>query len=257
MEIDWTEAIKLYKEGFGTSYIGEKFGTASNTIRRGLIKRSVPMRSKAEAQRLALESGRVKHPTEGTTRNPETKRKIGEASHLYFESLSDEEKKKIAERSRKNWKSRSPEDIEDMQQKASVGLRDASKNGSKLEKFLLSKIRELGLDVEWHLKQTLENSELEIDLCLSGLRVAIEVDGIFHYEQVFSNKDFGKTVRADNEKNGLLLKNGFCVVRIRNTKKNVSQYMFEKCWDNLKAILEEIQRKFPKLEDRLIEFEVV
>jgi len=256
--LDWTKIASLYKEGYGTSYIAQQFGTASNTIRRGLIKRGVEIRSKSDAQKLALESGRVTHPTEGTHRSSETKRKLALTSHNTWENLSEEEKNKIRERSKKNWDSRTDEQKKEISSKAAAAIRKASDEGSALEKYLLNKIREQRWNVEMHVTNVLENEKLEIDLVLPDIKTAIEVDGPFHSQVVFSKTQFIKTINSDRTKNGLLIKNGYCLIRIKNTRKNTSNYLFEQLWLQLKPVVESIYKQFPsKIEDRFFELELV
>lgn len=254
--IDWDKVINLYKEGYGTSYIGKQFNVPSNSIRRGLIKRGAVLRTKAEAQKLALEIGVANHPTEGKGHSIETKHKLAKATHDTWENKSDDEKKKISKRSKENWENRSEEDKQDMYKKAARAIRKAAEEGSALEKFFLKKIRESGYEVQWHASSTLQQEKLEIDLLLPSLKIAIEVDGPFHSQVIYTKEQFSKTVSADKTKNGLLLAAGYCVIRVRSVKKNTSNYMFEEGWKKLKLIIEDIIKKFPVREDRFIEITV-
>lgn len=254
--VDWVKAVKLYKEGYGTSYIGQQFEVPSNTIRRGLIKRQVPLRSKAEAQKLALESGRVSHPTQGKTHSVKTKAKIAKKSHDAWENMSEEKREEVKARSKDNWENRTDLQKQNMATKAAVGIRKASQEGSQLEKFLLSKIRSEGYEVNWHMSKVLENENLEVDLMLPSLRIAIEVDGPFHSQVVYSQEQLSKTIHADKTKNGLLLNAGYCVIRINSSKKNTSNYLFEQLWLKLKEVIKDIIKNFPKREDRLLQLEV-
>ena len=258
VSMDWGKVVTMYNEGFGTSYIAKHFDTASNTIRRGLIKQGVTLRTQSEAQKLALESGRSKHPTEGVGHSVETKKKLAVTSHNAWENLSDEGKEKIRERSKTNWDNRTDEQKKEISSKAASAIRKASVEGSALEKYILNKIREQGWDVQMHVTNTLENEKLEIDLVLPDIKTAIEVDGPFHSEVVFSKAQFIKTINADKTKNGLLLRHGYCLIRIKNTRKNTSNYLFEQIWLKLKPVIEGIRVKFPvELTDRFIELELV
>lgn len=256
-KIDWVEVVKLYNEGYGTSFIGDKMGVASNSIRRGLIKRNVKLRTKSEAQKLALESGRIEHPTKGKEHSQSTKSKIGKASHDAWQNMSEENKEKIANTSRELWKNRTDEEKADIASKAAVAIRKASQEGSALEKFLLNKIRGKGYEVNWHMSQVLQNENLEVDLMLPSLRIAIEVDGPFHSKAVYSEEQLSKTIRADRTKNGLLLDAGYCVIRVNSSKKNTSQYMFDQLWIKLDSVIQDIIKNFPVKEDRLIQLELV
>lgn len=254
--VDWAEAVKLYKDGFGTSFIANKFGVASNSIRRGLLKRKIPIRSKAEAQKIALDSGRVKHPTEGKNHSVATKKKLAQRTHDTWENKSEEDKDKIRAKSKERWDNRTDEEKKYIASKAASAIRLAGQEGSALEKFLLLKIREAGYEVTWHASSTLQNEKLEIDLLLPAFKIAIEVDGPFHSQVVFTQEQYIKTVSADKNKNGLLLSAGYCVIRIRSVKKNTSNYMFEKCWEELNPMIQGIVKKFPSQENRFLQLTV-
>lgn len=256
MIIDWDKARVMYEDEFhGISYIAKKFDTHATTIQRGFKKLGIPIRSKSESQKLALEKGYNKHPTSGKVHNTETRERIGRASKRTWDNMEDSDKEKRAKDSKTRWDNRTEEMKEEMSKKSAAALRIASKEGSKLEKFLMYKIREVGWNVEWHLKP-LENENLEVDLYLPDHYTAVEVDGIFHFGAVFSDEQYQKQVTSDAEKNGLLLKNGLCVIRLRNTKKNVSQVYFEQVWEELKKVLVGIQKKRPPQSERLIHLEV-
>lgn len=254
--VDWTDARKMYEEGHGTSKIGEKYGAASNTVRRGLIKLGVKMRTQSEAQKLQLDNGFLTHPTKGTKRPESVKAKIGVSTQRAYENMSEAEKKRLKKQSKQRWEDRTPDQVEEMKTKAAKGIRKASLEGSKLERFLVDKISESGRQVVWHASNFLENTNLEVDLLLPNDKIAVEVDGVFHFQAIFSEEQYQKTVVADTEKNGLLLKNGYCVIRIRNTKKNTSNTIHEQLWLELKKTLDSINKKFPPVTERLFYLEV-
>lgn len=254
--VDWVEIVKLYKEGYGTSFIGKKMGVPSNTIRRGLLKRNVVLRTKSEAQKMALESGRVVHPTEGKTHSRATRQKLAKAAHDTWENMSEEDKDKVRANSKEKWESRTEAEKKEMSSKAAKAIRKAAEEGSALEKFFLAKIRECGYNVTWHALSTLQNEKLEIDLLLPDHRIAIEVDGPFHSQVVFTQEQYIKTISADKNKNGLLLSAGYCVIRVRSVKKNTSNYMFEEGWKKLKPLIEGVIKKFPAKDERFLEITV-
>jgi hypothetical protein len=56
--------------------IAEEHGTYVNKIRRELLSFGYQPRGKSEAQKIALKTGRHKHPTKGRERPPEVRSKI-------------------------------------------------------------------------------------------------------------------------------------------------------------------------------------
>ena len=64
------------KKNRSTYSIAEEQGTYANAVRRALKKHGFTLKGKSEAQKLALSSGRHKHPTLGTKRTIQEKLKI-------------------------------------------------------------------------------------------------------------------------------------------------------------------------------------
>lgn len=57
--------------------IAAELDTYPNRIRRALLKHKIPVRDHREAQKLALATGRNKHPTKGIEREEEVRGRIG------------------------------------------------------------------------------------------------------------------------------------------------------------------------------------
>ena len=72
-KIDESYVIKKYGENFSTYSIAKELETYPKKIERILKKNGIKLRSKSEAQALAIKSGRAKHPTEGKERSEEQK----------------------------------------------------------------------------------------------------------------------------------------------------------------------------------------
>ena len=69
------KVIQLYEEGRSTYQIAEHFDTYPNKIRRILTKKGVELKSRSQAQKNALKSGRATHPTSGKEANERRKAK--------------------------------------------------------------------------------------------------------------------------------------------------------------------------------------
>lgn len=194
--------------------LAEEYGTYPNKLRRDAIKFNLKIRSKSEAQSIALKSGRSKHPTEGTKRPDEVKVKISEQRSEAWKNVSEEEKQKISERTKEQWNAMTPEERDNFRRKAAKAVRQAAFDGSKLERHIMTKLTEAGYMVEFHKEHVLQNERLQLDLFLPTIGVAIEVDGPSHFAPIWGNKTLQKNKRADSEKNGLLINRGFTVIRV-------------------------------------------
>ena len=98
---------------------------------------------------------------------------------------------------------------------ANAAVRKSSKEGSKLEKFLLQRLLSDGYRVDFHKEQILSNSKLQLDLFIPGINIAIEVDGPSHFENIWGDQALARNTRYDQKKQGLLIGKGIKLIRIK------------------------------------------
>jgi len=251
--IDEDLVVSLYLKGNHSTYaIADKLGTYPNKIRRILQKRNIECRSKSEAQSNALATGRSSHPTEGTTRSEETKIKISETQGRVWDSLTEEERKRRSDIGKDSWNQRDETERQQTLQKSREAIRESSRHGSKLERFLLNELSERDFRVEFHKERWLRNQRLQVDLYLPDLMVAIEVDGPSHFKPVWGMENLLKNQKSDHQKTGLILSEGLALVRIKQTKKLSQRYM-RNTLSKLLSLLSEIKERYPKEHERYFE----
>lgn len=232
--------------------IAEELGTYSNKLRRMLRAHGTKLRTKGEAQKLAIQNGRAQHPTKGKKRSQETKVKIGSARAIAWNSMSEEERQKISEKVKKQWSEMPESEKESLQNAAQKGIRKASKEGSKLENDLLANLVTAGYKVQGHKKFLIANEDMHLDLVIPELKVVIEIDGPSHYISIWGPEKLQKAQQADAKKNGLLLNYGYVVIRVKALSNEISNHKFSLVLDEIKTILYNISQKFPEENDRLI-----
>ncbi len=247
--------IKQYKNNHSTYSIAKELGTYPKKIERILKKNGHPLRSKAEAQSLAIKSGRTKHPTKGKNRSDEEKLKISIGTEKRWRDMSTEKKEHISEEARKRWKEISPEKKRAMQESAGRALRLAAIEGSKAEKSLKDNLVKAGHNVILHKKDLIEG-KFEIDLFLPELNTIIEIDGPQHFLPVFGEEKLQKTIKFDSIKNGLLISKGYCIIRIKYMCKHISQSVERRLLELVLGEITNIEKKFPPKHKRLIELEI-
>lgn len=226
----YTKLIKLYREGFSLRQLGEKFGISHMQVKRILDKTSEPIRDSSEAQANYLKRNPDKHPTKGKKRTLEERLKISKAYTKYLEPEERERRKRVAKEA---WENKSKEEKEKVRQKTFLAFRNTSRYGSKLERFLVSKLSEHGFGPEFHKQFIIENDKMHVDIYLPEKSIAIEIDGPSHYEPIFGPEALEKTQQADTEKNGLLLARGITVIRIKQTNPNPNQFLKYKLFTEL------------------------
>jgi len=228
------------KLSFGS--IATDYNTYANKIRRDAKKFDIPIRNKSEAQKNALDTGKHKHPTKGLKREDSVKQKIGKGVMQSWENLSDQEIEQRKLKSKQNWENLDRDVQANILKKANDAVRIASKQGSKLEKYLLNRLIEDGFKVDFHKEQVLSNTKLQIDLFLPTIITAIEVDGPSHFEPVWGHQSLAKNKKYDSKKEGLILGKGWKLIRIKQTK-DFSKSRANLIYNNLLEAIAEIKQQ--------------
>lgn len=124
------------------------------------------------------------------------------------------------------------------------------KNGtrvSKLEVWLSKKLKELYPNFDFKFNKT-DAINAELDIYISELKLAFELNGIFHYEPVFGKDKLEKTKNNDERKFQACIENeiSLCVIdtskQVRFTEKssivywNIVQEIIEKQIEYLKKV---------------------
>jgi very-short-patch-repair endonuclease len=195
--------------------IAKEHGTYANKIRRDAKKFNISIRSKSEAQSNAINTGTHTHPTKGKVRSEQTKRKIGLSVYETWQNLPESELEQRKTKARENWNKKSEDEKQDIINKANRAVRESSKTGSKLEKYLLHQLINDGYKVEFHKEHLLSNTKLQIDLFLPTMNIAIEVDGPSHFENIWGDQSLSRNKTYDIKKEGLLIGKNISIIRIK------------------------------------------
>lgn len=238
------------------STIGKEMGVPSSRIRRALKYLNIDMRTYAEAQKVALETGSAKHPTKGKKLDKDTINKISESRAKTWSDMSEDDRNKFRAAKKEQWANMSIEERIELQRKAHVAIREASAAGSKAERFVSDRLEEEGYGVIVHARNLLINTNLEVDLFIPELRTAIEIDGPSHFFPIWGADKLAKQQKSDLEKEGLLLRHGYAIIRIRQMDNTLSAKRLQTIYDVVLGELRKIEENFPEEGKRFIEVEV-
>ena len=230
------------KEAKSFQDIAEMFDTYPHRIRRDAIKFNIPIRNKSDAQKNALNSGKHKHPTKGTKRDEATKDKIGLSVMNSWENMSKSELKRRSELAKQNWEKLPDHIKQNRLHEANLAVRESSRSGSKLEKYLLKALMENGHKVEFHKEQVLSNTKLQIDLYVVDLNIAIEVDGPSHFEPVWGEEVLKRNQKYDNTKTGLIIGKNMKLIRIKQ-EKDFSKSRASVIFERLMRAMDDVKNK--------------
>lgn len=250
------KVISLYNDLHKSTYeIAEMLNTYPNKIRRILKKHGYNLKSKSEAQKLAIQSGRGEHPTEGKKRTLEEKVKISSGLESHWKSMSNEEKQRRSLQAKERWDNMSSLQKDKMSKLAIDAIRKAGVHGSKLEKFIGDKVQKSGYSVEYHNKTLIPTEKLEIDLFIPEIKTIIEVDGPSHFLPIWGDEKLQKQIKADLHKSGLILSRGYAIIRVKSLGQE-SLNKKEALADKVVNSLNSIKKKFPPKTKRFIEIEL-
>jgi hypothetical protein len=236
--------------------IAKELDTYPNKVSRALKKHGIKLRDRGSAQSIALKTGRSNHPTKDKGHSEESKVKISESVARNWENLSYEEFESRRETARKQWANMSEEDKTKLRESAVPGIKKASKEGSKLEKYIQSQLTKAGYVIEYHKKGIVPNSNLEVDIYLPEIGTAIEIDGPSHFLPIWGQDALSKTIKSDNEKNGLLRYHGVMVLRVAQKRKTLSKKAMRDTWSAIESELKVVCKKMPTKKERYKEIQV-
>jgi very-short-patch-repair endonuclease len=250
------KVIKLYEQGRSTYQIAEHFNTYPNKIRRILTKNGVELKTRSQAQKNALDSGRATHPTSGKKRTKAERLKISSSVQEYWSSMDEDLYKERCLEAKRRWHEMPQIERDRICSLAIEAVQRAGKEGSKLEKFVSKSLSEYGHSVEFHKKNLIPTQKLEIDLYIPSHKTIIEIDGPSHFFPIWGEEKLQKQIIADNQKSGLILSKGYIIIRVKNLSDFVSLNKKEALINNLLERLQKIDNKFPPKSKRFIEIEL-
>lgn len=234
LEKHYTDKKQSFKD------IADKYDTYPSKVRRDAVKLGICIRSRSEAQKTALSSGRKQHPTKNKGHTAESKARMGLSHHENWKSESKEKRKARSENAKAQWQSMSDIQKDNLQTAAHQAIRETSKTGSKLEKFLLKKLIENGYKPEFHKEQILSNTKLQIDIFVSDANTAIEVDGPSHFKSVWGDESLARNQKYDQKKNGMIIGRGMKLIRIKQLN-DYSEARANIVFDKLHELLQSIK----------------
>lgn len=238
----WLEEHYL-RQGESTHAIAAALKTYPGAIRNALLKHGIPMRTKADAQAMAIETGRTTHPTRGRKRTAQEKRAIGAGSKKAWEGRTDREE--VSRQARQRWESLPEQDRARITKLGLDAVREASRRGSRLQNFITDGLRRAGYRVLTNRRVVDVAERMHIDILLpaaplpdgTACRVAVEVDGPSHFLPVWGQERLQATAGADARKHGLLRASGFALLRVCCPLRSVSQLAMDGCLNDVLTTL--------------------
>ena len=189
----------------------------------------------------------------GRPRSQEEKIKIGKTVSTKWKASSDERKELHSKRAKDNWEKLTAEEKADFRSKSAKAVRATRSYGSKLERYILGKLRKDGWKIHFHTNHFLPTGKLEMDIFVEDIKTLVEIDGISHYEPIHGQDSLDRAKYNDNLKNAMATQNGYNVIRVRCTPKKVTLTFCLETYNKLATILNTLKENpFLPIEKRLI-----
>lgn len=243
-------------EGKSTYQIAEELNTYATKVQKALKYLGVPLRDYKAAQKTALQTGRAEHPTQGKKLSEKHKRSVGRARSTAWSKMTDAERERVSNISKAQWQAMPDHEKAELRRLAAQAVRETSKEGSRTEKFVVDGLRKAGYTVNFHVKNLVQNTNLEVDMFLPEIRTAIEIDGPAHFLPIWGQESLEKHQKADLEKEGLLLSNGYKLIRVKQLDRSMSVTKMEKILDAVLATVKKIEKSTGKSK-KIINIEVI
>jgi very-short-patch-repair endonuclease len=185
-------------------------------VRRALKKYNIPVRTKSSASNNFYSNGGINSRKGYKFSSEEKERASINAKEYWLSDESQEAKNKISESSRVLWEQKDKEQRRETVSRLHQACREASKHGSKAQlkiAQILSSKYEYG--VLTGVTQLVGIGNLEIDIAIPKNGIIIEVDGITHFEDVYSDNRYERAQEHDKKKNDVMTGAGWSVIRVQ------------------------------------------
>ena len=236
--------------------IAVEMGTNETKVRRALKFLGVQIRSYAEAQSVAISQGTAKHPTKGKKLSKETINNISAQRSKAWLDLPEEDKQKFRDLKKEQWKNMSESARSELRSAAYAAIRESAEIGSKTERYVSAALEEEGYGVIIHARNLIQSQALEVDMFVPDLKTAIEIDGPSHFEPVWGPDRLRKQQAADTAKQGLLINNGYALIRVKQLDRSMSIKRMKDVYELILSELRKIEVEFPPIGKRMIELEI-
>lgn len=185
-------------------------------VRRALKKYNIPVRTKSTASRNFYDNGGENSRKGYQFSNEEKERASIVAKEYWLSDDSEEARAKISESSAKLWDQKSSDEKREVVSRLHQACRLASQQGSKAQKKVAEILaKKYGYNVLTGVTELAGIGNLEVDIALPQRGIIIEIDGITHFEDVYSDNRYERAQQHDAKKNEIMTSAGWSVIRVQ------------------------------------------
>jgi very-short-patch-repair endonuclease len=228
------------KDKKSTVAIAKMIGGYPEQVNRALKKFGLPIRSKSKASRNFYKQG-GENSRKGYQFTEEEKDKASIVAKDYWLSdASADAKAKISKSSQAMWNDKTDQEKAEAVARLHAGCRVASQQGSRAQKKIAEILRtKYGYATMEGVTELAGIGNLEVDIALPQDGLIIEVDGITHFKQVYSDNRYERAQEHDKRKNDIMTGAGWSVIRVQLTCERYSKGACLKVCEKLNKMISE------------------
>lgn len=244
-QIDEKYLKKEYTQnGRSIKSLADELSVSTATVWNRLKKMGV-LRSASEAQKKFIEENG--HQRVGTQHSEDTKEKMSHSHQASWDNQPEEvieaRRESLRQAREEKWASMKPAEKAQVLEKMRVAAREKAGEGSALENGLAEFLAGEGYKVHQRSKMVLAGKHSHVDIHLPEQNIVIEVDGPTHFKEVYNDQILERNKKRDEKKNNNLLAQGFTVIRVRDSKRGVSNARFRRIFQEIEPILKNKNNK--------------
>jgi very-short-patch-repair endonuclease len=199
-----------------TVEIANMVGCYPEQVRRALKKHNIPVRTKSKASRNFYDKGGENSRKGYKFTEAEKERASVIAKEYWLSEDSEDAREKISASSTAMWEEKTDAEKQAVVARLHQACRLASQQGSKAQRMIAQILRrKYGYDVMEGVTELAGIGNLEVDIALPGKGIIVEVDGITHFEDVYSDNRYERAQEHDKRKNDIMTGAGWSVIRVR------------------------------------------
>ncbi len=198
-----------------TVAIAKLAGCFPNQVNRALKKFGIPVRTKSKASRNFYDQGGENSRKGYKFTDEEKERAAISGKDFWLSGDSKEARDRISQASQNMWDKRTEKERKATVARLHKACRVASQEGSKAQRKVAEILEtKYGYAVMTSLTSLVGIGDLEVDIGLPEHAIAIEIDGITHSKEVYSDDRYERAQEADARKNRILNSAGWSVIRV-------------------------------------------
>jgi len=234
--------------------IATELDSYAMTVKRAMLSHGFTLRTKSEAQRLALANGKSSNPVKGP-RTKSEKKSISKGVRKKWES-GGYDKKKYEEEGKKRYNDLAKEEKEKFNRDGVEGLRKLSRRGSSFKKIICERIKKKYKEAAINEEVYINGYLVKPSIWMPKENLAISVLTAHDIHPIFGDESLQKKYKKINEAKKAVLSNNGTMIWIRNERRETSRAVVDEAIKSIISLIEHLLNNPKPIGDRFVQLEV-